>query len=126
MSIQNAQKMGDILFKSPEFTFIGHSKFKHKTRININFCPTGIQAGNNKFPEPESKIPGLQYASLPLLLAMKIQAKRQKDRGDFVELIKRNNLSMEYIEKNVYSLLNSIDKKWALLLWQQAQKELPI
>ena len=123
MSIPDAQKMGDVLAKDLDFTFVGHSKFKHKTGIDVNFCPTGIQAGHNRFPEPESKNPGLTYISLPLLLALKIKAKRQKDRSDFVELIKRNDLSKEYIEREVFPLLNPMDKQWALLLWQLAQKE---
>ena len=55
---------------------------------------------------------------------MKIQAKRQKDRGDFVELIKRNNLHIEYIKNKVLPLLSSMDKQWALTLWTQVQNEL--
>ena len=54
---------------------------------------------------------------------MKIQAKRQKDRGDYVELIKRNAIPWHFIEQEVLPLLSSMDKKWATILWKQAQKE---
>jgi hypothetical protein len=124
LSVSDAQKFGDILYKSSDFIFTGHSKFKHKTGIDVNFCPTGIQAGHNRFPETESKDLGLQYVSLHLLLALKVQAKRLKDKGDFAELVKRNKLSKEYVEKEVCPLLNKMDKQWAILLWEQAQKEI--
>jgi hypothetical protein len=54
---------------------------------------------------------------------MKVQAKRLKDRGDFAELIKRNGLPLEYVEKNVYPYLHEMDQQWAARLWQQAQEE---
>jgi hypothetical protein len=124
MSIQNAHKLGNELYKT--FKFIGSNKFQHSSGIIINLCPEGIgvKGSNIKFPAPESKIPGVQYVSLSLLLAMKIQAKRLKDRGDYAELIKRNNLSIQYITEKVLPLLNDMDKKWAITLWKEAQKEL--
>ena len=122
-TMQDAKKIGDELYKHKSFTFIGHSKFKHISGMSINFCPEGVLSGRYKFPAPESTNPGLHYASLPLLLSLKIKAKRLKDRGDYAELIKRNNLSQEYIKDNVLRYLNVMDKKWAIALWKEAQKE---
>ena len=123
MTVSDAKKLGNELNVDNNFTFIGHSKFQHISGISINFCPTGVQAGHDKFPPPESNQPGLQYASLPLLLSLKIKAKRLKDKGDYAELVKRNQLTIEYIKENVLSLLNSMDRQLAILLWKQAQKE---
>ena len=114
----------DNFDRGRDFTFIGHSKFKHiPSGLSINFCPEGVKAGHGKFPKPEGSEPGLHYVKLPSLLAMKIQAKRQKDRGDYVELIKRNTIPWQFIEQEVLPLLSSMDKKWAEILWKQAQKE---
>jgi len=55
---------------------------------------------------------------------MKIQSKRLKDRADYVELIKRNNLTIDYINDKVIPLLGKMDKKWASYLYNQAQKEI--
>jgi hypothetical protein len=117
-SMGDAHKLGDEIHKQ--------TKFQHHSGIMINLCPEGIgvRGSNVKFPAPESKEPGIQYVSLPLLLAMKIQAKRLKDRGDYAELIKRNNLSIGYITEKVLPLLNNIDRSWAIALWKETQKEI--
>ena len=123
-TVDDAYKIGDLLQLNKDFTFIGNSKFKHiPSGLSINFCPEGVKAGHGKFPKPEGSEPGLHYVKLPSLLAMKIQAKRQKDRGDYVELIKRNAIPWHFIEQEVLPLLSSMDKKWATILWKQAQKE---
>ena len=123
-TVENAYTLGNELTKLSSFKFIGHSKFMHNSGIAINFCPEGIQAGHYKFPPPESNKPGLSYISLPKLLSMKIQSKRLKDRADYVELIKRNNLTIDYIDDKVIPLLGKMDKKWASYLYNQAQKEI--
>ena len=122
-TVDDAYKVGDLLKGRKDFEFIGHSKFKHASGMKVYFCPEGVQAGHTKFPKPESNIPGLSYVSLPHLLAMKIQAKRLRDRGDFAELVKRNDLSLKYIEDSVYPYLHEMDQKWAAHLWKQAQEE---
>ena len=124
MTASDAKKLGDELYKDNNFTFIGHSTFQHTSGMSVNFCPTGFQAGHDKFPSPESNQPGLHFASLPLLLSLKVRAKRFKDKGDYAELIKRNNLTIEYIKEKVLPLLNSMDKQLAILLWKQTQKEI--
>ena len=123
-SVDDAYKLGDHLQTIGEFEFIGHSKFKHRSGIDVNFCPTGVIAGHCKFPTPESTNPGLTHASLPMLLALKAQANRYKDRADFVELVKRNKLSMEYLEQNVFPKLSTFYQQLASKLWQSAQEEL--
>lgn len=121
----DAYKFGDLLNATGQFEFIGHSKFKHvKTGLDVNFCPEGVKAGDTTFPKQETNAPGLNYVSLPLLLALKIKAKRLRDRADYVELIKRNHLDLEYINENVLPLLNKTDAKWAITFWNKAQKEL--
>ena len=124
MTVADAQKFGDLLVKRNDFSFIGHSKFRHSSGIDINLCPEGVVVGHTKFPKPEISVSGIHYIDLPHLLVMKIQAKRQKDRGDYVELIKRNGLSLKYVEENVYPLLGGMDKQWAVYYWKQAQKEI--
>jgi hypothetical protein len=123
-TVDGAHKMGDLLQGREDFKFIGHSKFKHSSGRDVNFCPEGVVVGHSKFPKPESDVPGLSYVSLPHLLAMKVQAKRLKDRGDYAELVKRNDLSLEYIKNDVFPYLHEMDKKWAVRLWEQARKEM--
>jgi len=123
LSVDAAGKLGDYFNDNKNFTFIGHNKFKHLSGIDINLCPSGTIAGHNKFPDVEDNNPGMSFVSLPLLLALKIQAKRLKDRGDFAELVKRNNLSLDYIKSNVFPLLSDIDKQWAVNLWKKAVSE---
>jgi hypothetical protein len=123
VTVSDAYKLGDALIASG-FQFIGHNKFQHSSGILINLCPTGTKAGHSVFPFIEDSSPGLRYVSLPRLLAMKISAKRLKDRGDFGELVKRNKLSKEYVVNNVLPLLSDIDGKWALELWKQAVSEI--
>jgi hypothetical protein len=123
LSLDAANKLGDYLNDNNNFTFIGHNKFKHLSGIDINLCPSGTMAGHGKFPDVEDSSPGVRFVSLPLLLALKIQAKRLKDRGDFAELVKRNNLSLDYIKDNVFPLLSSIDQQWAINLWKKAVSE---
>jgi hypothetical protein len=124
LSADDAYKLGDLLIKSGQFECIGHSKCRHASGMDVNICPTGVIAGSQRFPKPEQDVPGIHYVSLPRLLAMKIQAKRLKDRGDYGELVKRNRLVLDYIRANVHPLLNPIDRQWAENLWHEAQKEL--
>ena len=122
-TVDDAYKLGDELGKLDSFRFIGHSKFQHNSGISINFCPEGVNAGRHKFPAPELSKPGLSYVSLPRLLSMKIQSKRLKDRGDYAELIKRNNLDWNYIKSNIFPLLKGMDKQWARVLFKKAKNE---
>lgn len=124
LSVEDAYKFGDSLLKTGKFEFVGHNKFKHKCGLDINLCPSGTQAGHNEFQDVKDKTPGLHIIDLPDLLAMKIKAKRLKDRGDYAELVKRNKLSNGYINEKVLPLLNDLDKKWAIKLFDEAQKEL--
>jgi len=121
--VDDAKKLGDMLNGRRDFQFIGHSSFRHSSGVNINFCPEGVVAGHHRFPKPESDIPGLHFVSLPRLLAMKIQAKRLKDRGDYAELVKRNDLTLDFIKENVWPLLSEMDRQWAVSLWQEAKEE---
>ena len=123
-TLKDAYKLGDLLYGRGDFKFIEHSKFKHVSGMDVNLCPEGVVVGHYKFPKPESDVPGLSYVSLPHLLAMKVQAKRLKDRGDYAELVKRNDLSLEYIKNDVFPYLHEMDKKWAVRLWEQARKEM--
>ena len=122
-NIEDAKKLGNELLKQG-YKFIGQNKFM-KSNLLINLCPTGVKAGGKSiFPPVESLVPGLIPASLPRLLALKVQANRAKDRGDYVELIKRNKLDWEYIEDKVIPLLDRVDMRWAKLLYDQAMEEL--
>jgi hypothetical protein len=123
LSYDDAIRLGNVLSVDNNFSFIGNNKFKHSSGIDINLCPTGVKAGDTSFPKVEVDAPGVHYVSLPLLLAMKIKAKRFKDRGDFAELVKRNNITLEYIEENVLPLLSNMDRKLAVSIWKRAIKE---
>ncbi len=61
---------------------------------------------------------------LPLLLALKAEAGRYKDRADIVELIKRNKLSLNYIEELVIPLIkHEINKQKIIVLHHDAMEE---
>ena len=93
----------------------------------INICTPDITAGNTKFTNLPANTPGVHIIDLPRLLAMKIDAGRYRDRSDFVELVKSNNLDENYIADIILPLINSkINKKLAIALFKRAQKEICI
>lgn len=105
------------------FKPVGSNSFTNGNMI-INICTPDIKAGDVKFPSLPSNKPGLKVIDLPILLKMKIEANRYKDRADFVELVKANNLNGNYIEKNVLPLLSSkMSKKLAIALHNRALVE---
>lgn len=122
----DAQKLANEL-EAAGFQFIGHNKFK-RGELEINLYPEGMLThpqSKIKFPATEDKSAGLHYVSLPRLLALKISAGRLKDRGDYAELIKINNIDQEWIEDNVIPLLTTgQSRRWAIEFWKIAQKEL--
>jgi hypothetical protein len=126
-SVDDANKLGDYLLKNNEFDFVGRSSFLHKpSDVKINLCPTGVVITNkssDKFPEVVNKTPGLHVASLQRLLIMKLRANRFKDRGDVAELIKRNKITWDFIEREVLPELDEIDRKRCKLLYYKALKE---
>ncbi|MDP1712492.1 MAG: hypothetical protein Q8K86_08550 [Candidatus Nanopelagicaceae bacterium] len=125
-TVDDAHKLGDALLKTGHFQFVGHSKFKHDSGLEVNFCPEGVrthQSSIKTFPSTEDKTPGLHVVSLPRLLAMKVEARRMRDRGDVVELVKRNGLTRQWMEENVLPLLTGMGGKLAMDLWKEAQKE---
>lgn len=123
-SVDDAHKLGNQLMNTGKFEFIGLKKFRHiQTGLIINFCPEGTPVGKHTFPPVSHRRPGLYYADLQLLLQMKILANRSKDKGDVAELIKRNKLSVEYIEE-IASGLPKFYQIVAMNLWYEAQKEM--
>ena len=108
-------KLRNILIK--HFKLLKKDIFKYKG-IRIN-CLYG-----NKYPKLESKISGLSYASLPLVLSLKIKSKRYTDLVDYIELIKRNKLTIKYIKEKVYSYLNISEQIKANRYWKEAIREI--
>ena len=61
---------------------------------------------------------GIHIIDLPKLLMMKLDANRYRDRADYVELIKANKLTKEYISNNVIPLIsNNIIKRCIIQLF---------
>lgn len=105
MTLEHATKLGKTI-ENMGFKFIGHNAFK-RGNMEVNFCLVGASTPSGmKFPPCEDETPGLHVVSLPWLLAIKMSAKRLKDRTDYVELIKKNGLNLEWIENNVLPLSN--------------------
>jgi hypothetical protein len=108
---------GQYLGKENKLSLFGHT---------IQICYNGLKVHKTIFPKPSNTIAGLSVIGLPNLLAMKIEAgmSQQRHRSDFVELVKRNNISLEYLKDNVYQLLDKDSIRWGLALWKIAKKEL--
>lgn len=103
---------------------LGENKLSDGT-VTINLCGEGVKAGRMVFPAPLSDVPGVHVADLPLLLVLKLRANRHKDRSDYVELVKRNQLDWNYITAEVLPrLTDPMDRQLAQVLWQTAQDEL--
>ena len=120
----DAQSLANTLLRAG-WSDIGQNKLKNtRTNIVLQLCGEGVRAGRTVFPAPDHSEPGVTVASLPLLLILKVKANRHKDRTDVVELIKRNQLSEQYIIDNVTPHLAPIDQKSVLALWQTAKEEL--
>lgn len=121
-----APQFANTLLQQGRWVDVGNNKLKEKrSGVLLNFCAEGVKAGRVTFPPPEVQTPGVNVASLPLLLSLKVMANRQKDRADVVELIKANNLSEDYLAANVLPLLqNSMDHRLVTALWKMAVKEM--
>jgi hypothetical protein len=118
----DAKKLADYLL-SINYEDIGQNKLKHVDGAIVNICAEGVHAGSLSFPAPQN-ISGVSIADLPFLLALKSEANRYKDRADVVELIKRNNLTANYIEQQVIPLIrNQISKMRIRKLLEAAIKE---
>jgi hypothetical protein len=49
---------------------------------------------------------------------------QHRHRTDFIELVKRNNLDIEYIKTQVIPLLRPQQQQLVMVLFEKAQKEL--
>ncbi len=88
-------------------------RFKDKTSgIRIDILVTGLFPGSGKpgpvaFPDPalvSESIEGIQFVDLATLVQLKLAAKRYRDFGDVVELIRFNDLDEGFAER----LLSSV------------------
>jgi hypothetical protein len=88
-------------------------RFKDKTSgIHIDILVTGSFPGSGKpgpiaFPDPalvSESIEGIQFVDLATLVQLKLAAKRYRDFGDVVELIRFNDLNEGFAER----LLSSV------------------
>ena len=88
-------------------------RFKDKTSgIRIDILVTGSFPGSGKpgpiaFPDPalvSESIEGIQFVDLATLVQLKLAAKRYRDFGDVVELIRFNDLDEGFAER----LLSSV------------------
>lgn len=111
------QNSGLFLGKNNKFSLAGHT---------IQICYDGLKVQKTIFKKPANHKPGLRVIDLPELLVMKIEAgiNQFRHRADFIELVKRNNISLEYLEDNVFGLLDKMAKAQAIELWKRAQEEL--
>lgn len=107
---------GHSVGKENKFVLFGHT---------IQICYDGLKVRDTTFKKPTNTEAGLKVIDLPKLLVMKIEAgmNQYRHRADFVELVKRNNISRQYLEDNVLGLLDKLTKQQAISLWKVAQKE---
>jgi len=76
-------------------------------KVTLDILVTGKFPGSGKpgpiaFPEPSEvcqKIKTYQVVDLPTLIQLKLAARRYRDFGDVVELIRFNNLDESFLEK---------------------------
>ncbi len=123
ISTPDADKLATYVAKYG-YTPVGNNKLQNKDGFKINICTPQTKIPTGKFPDIEDVSVGVHAISLPRLLTMKIVANRSKDRIDFIELIKINKLSADYINSNVTPLLDSqLNRKLALQLFRRANEE---
>jgi hypothetical protein len=88
-------------------------RFKDKTSgIQIDILVTGLYPGSGKpgpfaFPDPalvSESIEGIQFVDLATLVQLKLAAKRYRDFGDVVELIRFNYLDEGFAERLLPSI----------------------
>ncbi len=78
-----------------------------RSKISIDFLVTGRFPGSGKpgpvaFPDPNEasqKIKNTKVVTLPVLIQLKLAARRHQDFGDVVFLIKVHNLDEAFMEK---------------------------
>lgn len=105
------------------FEDIGGNKLRSGS-VEVNIRTPHVKAGSTIFPDLPSGTPGVHIIELDMLLAMKIEANRYKDRADYVELVKANSLGLDYIQTKVVPLIrNAMGKEMAVVLWKKAKEE---
>jgi hypothetical protein len=107
---------GSSFGKNNKFLLSGHT---------IQLCYSGLKVRHTTFKKPSNTKAGLKVIDLPQLLVMKIEAgiSQFRHRADFIELVKRNNISLQYLENNVFSSLDKMARIQAVELWKRAQEE---
>jgi hypothetical protein len=107
---------GSSLGKNNKFSLFGHT---------IQICYSGLKVRHTIFKKPSNTKPGLRVIDLPQLLIMKIEAgiSQFRHRADFIELVKRNDISMQYLEDYVFGSLDKMARIQAIELWKRAQEE---
>lgn len=80
---------------------------ERKTDVQVDILVTGLYPGSGKpgpvaFPDPKDvaeTIGGLRVLDLPTLVQLKLAARRHRDFGDVVELIRFNELDESFAEQ---------------------------
>lgn len=110
------QNGGNPLGKNNKFSLAGHT---------VQVCYSGLKVRQTTFKKPSNTKAGLKVINLPQLLIMKIEAgmNQHRHRTDFIELVKRNNISLQYLKDHVFGSLNPTAKQQAISLWKTAQEE---
>lgn len=99
--VRDREAARDTLLHSGQFKAIQGSKMTVVDRTNgvpVDLLVSGQcdSAAALPYPEPEKLSSGIQFISLLQLLTMKLSARRMKDLADVVELIKVNQLPLEF------------------------------
>ena len=126
ISQENYEKLADAIVAAGG-TSLGKNNRFELNQYQIQLCYAGQTVRGTTFPEPSSGKPGLNVVSLKLLLKMKLDAgmDRAKDRADFIELVKRNKISRDYILNELSPILPKMQQQLAYVLWDKASKEPP-
>jgi hypothetical protein len=79
----------------------------HKNQVIVDFLVTGLYPGNGRpgpisFPDPAAvctRVEGFQVIDLPMLMELKLAARRYQDFADVVSLIRAHELDESYRER---------------------------
>jgi hypothetical protein len=110
------QNGGNPLGKNNKFSLSGYT---------VQVCYSGLKVRQTTFKKPSNTKAGLKVIDLPQLLIMKIEAgmNQHRHRTDFIELVKRNNISLQYLKDHVFGSLGETEKQLAVALMEIAKKE---
>ena len=117
-------KVANVIINNGGSSLGKNNKF-YLSGYTVQICYSGLKVRHTTFKKPSNAEPGLKVIGLPQLLLMKIEAgiSQFRHRADFIELVKRNNISLQYLEDHVFGSLDKMARAQAIELWKRALEE---